>query len=69
MIDTATQLATLKEMYAKGAVSLEQGGEKVTFDSGPELRRRIKDLEAQLARETGGASSTGFHYPSFDKGL
>lgn len=66
MSDVATQLATLKDMYAKGVLSLEQGGEKVTFASGEELRRRIGDLEDQLA---GGSSSKGFHYPAFNKGL
>ena len=69
MSDVAGQLATLKEMYAKGVLSLEQGGEKVAFASGEELRRRIGDLEAQLASASGGAASTGFHYPSFNKGL
>jgi hypothetical protein len=69
MSDEATQLATLKEMYGKGVLSLEQGGEKVTFVSGDELRRRIGDLEAAEAARSGGSSATGFHYPSFDKGL
>jgi len=69
MSDVATQLAALKDMYAKGVLSLEQGGEKVTFASGEELRRRIGDLEDQLASQSGGSSSTGFHYPAFDKGL
>lgn len=69
MSDTAAQLAKLKDMYAKGVTSLEQGGEKVAFADGAELRRRIGDLEAQLKRETGGGGSSGFHYPSFDKGL
>ena len=69
MSDVATRLARLKEMYAKGVLSLEQGGEKVTFASGDELRRRIGDLETELANQSGGAPSSGFHYPNFDKGL
>ena len=69
MSDTATRLATLKGMYAKGVLSLEQNGEKVSFASGAELRRRISDLETELARETGGTVATGFHYPAFDKGI
>ncbi|MEO1733181.1 MAG: hypothetical protein AAFR45_06080 [Pseudomonadota bacterium] len=69
MNDTATQLATIKDMYAKGVLSLEQGGEKVTFVSGDEMRRRIGELEAQLAAESGGSSSSGVHYPTFSKGL
>lgn len=69
MSDTADKLATLKDMYRKGVLSLEQGGEKVTFVSGADLRRRIGDLEKELAIETGGAVSSGFHYPSYNKGL
>lgn len=69
MSDIAGQLATLRAMYAKGVTSLEQGGEKVAFASGEELRRRIGDLEAQLESQSGATPSTGFHYPSFDKGL
>lgn len=69
MSDVAEQLATLKEMYAKGALSLEQGGEKVAFASGAELRRRIRDLEDELASQSGKPKSTGFHYPSFSKGF
>lgn len=69
MSDIASQLAKLKDMYAKGVISLEQGGEKVAFASGEELRKRIGDLETQLAAESGPAPSTGFSYPAFDKGL
>lgn len=69
MSDTAAQLAKLKKMYAKGVTSLEQGGEKAAFADGAELRRRIGDLEAQLTRESGGGASSGFHYPTFDKGV
>ncbi|WP_299145987.1 hypothetical protein [uncultured Tateyamaria sp.] len=69
MSDTATQLATLKSMYAKGVLSLEQNGEKIAFASGAELRRRMGDLETQLAKESGKSVSSGFHYPSYNKGL
>lgn len=69
MSTTAQQLATLKETYARGALSLEQGGEKVTFVSGAEMRLRIKALEAQLAAESGGSQASGITYPQFTKGL
>lgn len=68
MSDTAVQLATLKEMHAKGVLSLTQGGETVTFASGPELRTRIAYLERQLAQETSGAAPTGISYPTYSKG-
>lgn len=67
MSTTAEELATLRAMYAKGVTSLEQGGEKVSFASGAELRTRMAELEAQLARES-GQGGTGFNYPGFTKG-
>jgi hypothetical protein len=70
MSATADQLAMLKENYGKGVLSLEQGGEKVTFASGDEMRRRIRDLEGQVAAESGPSSANdGVSYPSFDKGF
>ena len=69
MSDTAAQLALLKANYANGVLCLEQGGEKVTFDTGDEMRRRIRDLVGQLALHSGGSASTGIHYPAFTKCL
>lgn len=69
MSTTAQQLSTLREMYAKGVLTFEQNGEKITFVSGLEMRVRIKALEDQLARESGGAAKTGITYPSFNKGF
>lgn len=69
MSDIAADLAQLKNSYRKGALSLEQNGEKVTFVSGEEMRRRIADLEAEIAREAGKVPSSGFHYPAYNKGL
>lgn len=70
MSDTATQLATLKNMHAKGVTSLEQGGEKIAFASGKELRQRIAYLEAELAKEAnGGKAPSRFTYPAYDKRL
>ena len=70
MSDTATQLATLKKMHAKGVTSLEQGGEKITFARGKELRQRINFLEAELAKEgNGGKAALQISYPAYNKGL
>lgn len=69
MSTTADELANLKSMYAKGVLSLEQGGEKVSFATGTELRARIAFLERKLARETGGAATSGFNYPTFNRGF
>ena len=69
MSDTAAQLQVLRDMHAKGVTALEQGGEKVSFASGAELRRRIAFLEAQLAAETTGQTPCGISYPAFDKGF
>lgn len=63
----AGQLAKLKEMYAKGVLTLEQGGEKVSFASGDELRTRIQHLEAEIAAQ-GQAPETTVTYPEFSKG-
>lgn len=70
MSDTAKQLATLRDMHAKGVLSLSQGGETVTFASGEDLRKRIAYLQGELDRESGSArASGGFHYPTYTKGL
>lgn len=70
MTTTAAQLAALKANYAKGVLTLKQGGEEVTFASGEEMRRRIRDLETQLAAESSPSQQNGgFSYPAFDKGL
>ncbi|WP_147127808.1 phage head-tail joining protein [Shimia ponticola] len=68
-MSTAAQLARLKDMYAKGVLSLEQGGEKVSFADGRELRTRIADLERQLQAEQGMAGAqSGISYPAYDRG-
>jgi len=70
MSTTAIQLATLKAMHAKGVLTMTQGGETVTFDSGADLRRRISYLEATLARENGTVRpNAGVTYPHFTKGF
>lgn len=69
MSDTAAQLATLKDMHAKGVLNLSQGGESVGFASGKELRARIAYLERQLAAETTGKGAGGITYPTYTKGL
>jgi hypothetical protein len=69
MTTTAQQLAALKDTYARGALSLEQNGEKVTFVSGSEIRLRIKALERQLVAESGAAAGGAITYPTFSKGL
>jgi hypothetical protein len=70
MSSFAEQLAMLRLMYAKGVTSMEQGGEKVAFASGEELRRRIAELEGLVnAKSDGGGGAQGIHYPEFDRGF
>ena len=69
MSDIAAQIALLKDMYAKGVLTLTQGGETVTFASGDEILRRIAVLEAWLAKSQGATPATVVHYVTFDKGF
>lgn len=48
------QLQKLRDAYAKGVLSVELAGEKVTFTSGAEMRRRIRDIESNLSGAAGG---------------
>lgn len=65
---TSDDLARLKANYAKGVKRLTLGnGEQVEFESGGEMRQRIREIEADLA----GSSTSGFvvGYPLTTRGL
>ena len=51
---TQEQLQKLKDAYAQGVLSAELAGEKLTFTSGAEMRRRIRDIESNLSGGGGG---------------
>jgi hypothetical protein len=62
---TQEQLQKLRDAYAKGVLSVELAGEKVTFASGSEMRRRIRDIEGNL---TGGGSEMTVSYATTGRG-
>ncbi|PYG29975.1 phage head-tail joining protein [Pelagimonas varians] len=66
MAYTQDQIDKAKEQYAKGALELELNGERVKFVSGKEFRRRIQDMEDQVA---GGSSGMSVSYASSSRGL
>jgi len=59
-MDAQTELKKLKELYAKGLLSAELAGEKLTFASGKELRLRIRDLESQISGGAGGGMTVSY---------
>ncbi|PYG33115.1 phage head-tail joining protein [Pelagimonas varians] len=63
---TQAQVDHAKAMYAKGALSLELNGEKVTFVSGAEFRRRIREMEAGVSGTGQGMTIT---FPKTGRGL
>lgn len=63
---TQDQLQKLKDAYAKGVLSVELAGEKITFASGAEMRRRIRDIERQLGIGSGGSTVS---YATTGRGL
>lgn len=63
---TQKQVDKAKELYAKGALTLELNGEKVTFVSGAEFRTRIREMEASVSGVKRGLSVS---YPTTGRGL
>ncbi|MGH1447425.1 MAG: phage head-tail joining protein [Cognatishimia sp.] len=63
---TSEQLQDLKDAYAKGVLSVELAGEKITFTSGKEMRRRIRDIEGAIS---GSGDGMTVSYPSTGRGL
>ena len=63
---TAAQLQELKDNYAKGILSAELAGEKVTFASGKEMRRRIREIESEVQGSSNGMSVS---YATTGRGL
>lgn len=63
---TSDQLKALKDAYAKGVLSVELNGEKITFTSGKEMRRRIRELEGEIL---GSSNEMSVSYPSTGRGL
>lgn len=63
---TQDQLQKLKDAYAKGVLSVELAGEKITFAGGAEMRRRIRDLEGQVGGDGEGMTVS---YATTGRGL
>ncbi len=59
------QLQKLKDSYAKGVLSVELAGEKVTFTSGSKMRRRIRDIEGTIS---GGGNEMTVSYATTGRG-
>lgn len=59
-----TQIAQLEDMIAKGALSMEQNGEKVTFRSFEEMQRTLN----WLTRRRDGQLRQKIHTPKFSRG-
>jgi len=62
---TSEQLNKLREAYTKGVLSVELAGEKITFVSGSEMRRRIRDIEAELGQ---GENEMTISFPNLGRG-
>ncbi|WP_273687081.1 phage head-tail joining protein [Ketogulonicigenium vulgare] len=58
------QIEQIDDMMAKGALSLEQNGEKVTFRSLDEMQR----TRSMLVRRLDGAPRKVLHTPKFRRG-
>ncbi|WP_273689032.1 phage head-tail joining protein [Ketogulonicigenium vulgare] len=59
-----SQIEQIEDMIAKGVLSLEQNGEKVTFRSFDEMQRTL----TWLYRRRDGDTRKTFHTPKFSRG-
>ena len=50
---TQSDLDALKAAYARGALELQMGSERIRYDSGEAMLRRIRVIEAELAAASG----------------
>lgn len=57
------QIETIRDMMAKGVLSIEQNGEKVTFRSFAEMRQTL----AWLERERDGKPLGAVHTPKYSR--
>ena len=67
MAYTQAQIDALKSAAARGATSLSLNGESVQFASLSEMRRQIREMEAELAGA--GGDSMSVSYPTTARGL
>ena len=58
MTFTQTELDTLKEAYAAGALRISHEGKTVEYGSESDLLRRIRTIESEIAASSGKARST-----------
>ena len=49
---TSTQLSDLKDAYAQGVLSVTIAGKTLTYTSGADMMKRIKEIEADLGLST-----------------
>lgn len=68
MAYTQTEIDLLRAAVARGATRLRIGGEEVQYPSLAEMRRQIREMEAELAG-TGGDSRMTVSYPKTGRGL
>lgn len=64
---TESELSALRRAYASGTLEVRYDGKSVRYDTGAELLRRIRVIEAEMARAT-GASRTMAVFTTFSRG-
>ncbi|MFQ6552945.1 phage head-tail joining protein [Aestuariibius insulae] len=66
---TIDELRLLKAAYASGVLEVRYDGKVTRYDDGPALLRRIRVVEAELAKEAGQdePSSLRVTYVGFDR--
>lgn len=67
MAYSQTEIDALKSAAARGITRLRMGGEEVQFASLAEMRRQIREMEAELAGT--GAGQMTVSYPRTSRGL
>lgn len=69
--DYADELAALRAGMANNELTIEAAGERVTYQSFADIKKRIDFFEAEAAKAStpvGSGSSFGFTTVSFDRG-
>ena len=67
MAYTQQEIDTLKAAAARGVLTVERNGEKVTYASLGDMRRQISIMEAEVTSTPAGAASVS--YPRTSRGL
>lgn len=64
---TESELSALRRAYASGTLEVRYDGKSVRYDTGEELLRRIRVIEAEMQKAT-GASRHMAVFTTFNRG-